>query len=35
LQVNTKALELDLAKESMRLFAAEVIPRFAAAPRTA
>ena len=35
LQVNTKLLDLDLAKASMRLFANEVIPRFASAPRAA
>ena len=33
LQVNTKLLEIDLAKASMRLFADQVMPRFAAAPR--
>ena len=35
LQVNTKLLELDLAKASMRLFAEKVIPRFATAPQAA
>ncbi len=31
LQVNTKLLDIDLAKASMRLFAEKVIPRFASA----
>ncbi len=35
LQVNLKMLDIEKAKVSMRLFADEVIPRFAAAPRAA
>ncbi len=35
LQVNLKMLDIENAKVSMRLFADEVIPRFAAAPRAA